>query len=269
MTQMERMLQRKTGSFLSALYMHDISEAVHVMDINIIFAGPGGEAVYSGMDQVLDYLESIGGKSKDTILDMDYQCISLEQDVGIVSMKYTVSRQEYRDICVMHMLVFWSKGRGGWKIVHVHLNDINAEEEKIVIQGEHGSIYMLYAREILFIEARNMYSDVHCSDQIITAHEQLSALWERLPQNFVKIHRSYLVNACCIESIERYEVKLKNGNILPVPEKKYKDVEEKIKPFISKKDITDDRNRKPGEVRYADNKESDATKPYKTEKVSG
>lgn len=74
-----------------------------------------------------------------------------------------------------------------------------------------------------------MYSEIHCMAQNIMAHEQLSAFEICLPQNFVKVHRSYLVNAYCVEKIERYQIRLINGDMLPVPEKKYKEVKEKIR----------------------------------------
>lgn len=236
MNQLERLLQKKTNSFMRSLYMHDTDEAVHMMDVDAILAGPGPETLYSGIEEIRGYLDGFADRSEDTVLVKEYQCIASERDIGMISLIYTAIKKEGKGIYNRHVSVFWSKKGEEWKIVHIHLNDINnLGEGKVMVQGGHGSTYLLLPDEIMFIEARNMYSEIHCRTQVITAHEQLSSIHGRLPSNFLKIHRSYLVNICYVEKVERYRVRLNNGSVLPVPEKKYKDVEEKIKVLIKGK----------------------------------
>jgi len=45
---------------------------------------------------------------------------------------------------------------------------------------------------------------------------------------FIRVHRSYLVNAAHIVSVKRYELTLTNGDVLPIPKQRYAQVRREI-----------------------------------------
>lgn len=229
MNQAEYMLQKRTENFLSSLYMHDIKTIEHMMDDKIIILGLEDKTFCSGINEAAEYLECFLKGCKGCVKEIEYQCIDVDQDIGLISLNYNVAWEEKPEICCRRASFFWSRKDTVWKIVHVHLNDIKMGEEKILVHGKQGCTYMLFIQEIMFIEARNMNSEIHCRTQTVMACEQLAAFQMRLPLNFVKIHRSYLVNAYYVEKVERYQIRLFNGNVVPVPEKKYKEVKQKVK----------------------------------------
>lgn len=63
--------------------------------------------------------------------------------------------------------------------------------------------------EIRFIEASGNYAEIHLENQRLYVDHSLSELLEYyLPKNFVRIHRSYIINCNHITELEAYQVKV-------------------------------------------------------------
>lgn len=56
----------------------------------------------------------------------------------------------------------------------------------------------------------------------------ISDLQKQAGDALIAIHRSYLVNPEFIRDIKRYEITLKNGTVLPVPQRKYNELRQKL-----------------------------------------
>ena len=58
--------------------------------------------------------------------------------------------------------------------------------------------HYLNTDEILFLKADNNTTDFHMHDgSIVSAYKTLKIFENRLPQNFLRIHKSYIINYCC------------------------------------------------------------------------
>lgn len=73
----------------------------------------------------------------------------------------------------------------------------------------------LKLEDIYFIESLSDYVKIHLLDEFIITKEKISALEERLPDFFLRIHRSYLVNTETISSHSKTGVEIK-GETLPI-----------------------------------------------------
>lgn len=62
--------------------------------------------------------------------------------------------------------------------------------------------------DILFCEADGVYSNIQTTSKTITQRIKLKDLNEKLSENFVRVHRSYLVNKSKIESYKSAIIKL-------------------------------------------------------------
>ena len=60
--------------------------------------------------------------------------------------------------------------------------------------------------DIVYIESLSDYIKVHTSENEITSKEKISHIIERLPSNFLRIHRSYIVNTTKISSANLSEI---------------------------------------------------------------
>ena len=85
---------------------------------------------------------------------------------------------------------------------------------------ERTSVYLDHAH-IMYAESCGRHTLVHTPDGIYEATESLSTIAKLYQDLLVRCHASYLVNPAFISSISRFQVELRDGTILPIPEKKY------------------------------------------------
>ncbi len=89
-------------------------------------------------------------------------------------------------------------------------------------------IHIIPVQEIDYIEACGDYADIHTEKGSFLKEKTMKYFEENLPpQQFIRIHRSYIVNVNEVSKIELYEkdtyrVHLKNGKILKAASNGYK-----------------------------------------------
>jgi DNA-binding LytR/AlgR family response regulator len=75
-------------------------------------------------------------------------------------------------------------------------------------------IVRIYFEDIIYIESLSDYIKVHLKNQIeITSKEKISTIAEKLPENFLRIHRSFVVNIRRITRFNSNEVELNNTQL--------------------------------------------------------
>lgn len=107
-------------------------------------------------------------------------------------------------------------------------------EEKInrIVVKHHGEIKIIALNDIDFIEACEDYIKICCGKNVYLKKQTMTATENLLAENeFVRIHRSYLVNIKSINKIEPYEkdshlVVLKDGQRLSVSKTGYAKLKE-------------------------------------------
>tara|TARA_R110000796_G_scaffold252619_2_gene388823 strand:- start:68695 stop:69429 length:735 start_codon:yes stop_codon:yes gene_type:complete len=95
--------------------------------------------------------------------------------------------------------------------------------------------------EILYLKADNNTTDVIMKDgSIISAFKTLKTFEDRLPQNFIRIHQSYILNTDFISRINygKSICALKNGDTQIPFSKSYKDNIDNLKKLLTKSTIT-------------------------------
>ena len=86
-------------------------------------------------------------------------------------------------------------------------------------------------KDIIYIESLSDYLKIHLKDQSIITRETISAIEAKLPQkDFLRIHRSYIVNLASIESFTNEEM-IVNGKALTISRSYKKDVITKLERF--------------------------------------
>ncbi len=73
----------------------------------------------------------------------------------------------------------------------------------------------LNTEDILYVESLDNYVKVHTADQSYITKEKISKLGEKLPNSFLRIHRSFIVNQEKIDSFTKENVKL-NSQRIPI-----------------------------------------------------
>ncbi|MEM6377620.1 MAG: response regulator transcription factor [Bacteroidota bacterium] len=69
--------------------------------------------------------------------------------------------------------------------------------------------------EVLYIESLKDYIRIHLSDQKIMTKEKISDFIEKLPNHFIRIHRSFIINAQQVTAFTNHDVEI-NGQEIPI-----------------------------------------------------
>lgn len=79
--------------------------------------------------------------------------------------------------------------------------------------------YKIAPESILYIEGLKDYIRIHTSDEKIMVLENMKDILEKLPANqFVRIHRSYIIPLNKIRVIEGNQIQITDGTYLPIGE---------------------------------------------------
>lgn len=85
--------------------------------------------------------------------------------------------------------------------------------------------YIVNYQDILYIETFNNNIMLHIKDSNnITIYSSLKEYSDKLPPNFLRCHKSYLVNMNHIRSYEPHKFVLSSGENIPIPPKKYRNI---------------------------------------------
>lgn len=92
------------------------------------------------------------------------------------------------------------------------------------------TIKLILIEEIKYIKGAGIYTELHLTDGRIELHDKsLESLEKLLPSSFQRIHKSYILcwheaDKLVVEAGGRYNMLLKNGELLPVGRSKYKEI---------------------------------------------
>ncbi len=92
----------------------------------------------------------------------------------------------------------------------------NLADTSYVFLRSEGKLHKLLLHEILYIQAMQNYVQCHTASQRFISHITMKAMEEQLPEDqFVRIHKSYLVNKENISRIDGVTVEI-DGQKLPI-----------------------------------------------------
>lgn len=113
-------------------------------------------------------------------------------------------------------------------VVFVQLNEkmIPPKVHRVVAVNE--AVYNLDETVLLYIESLKDHIIWHYGNESVESIDTLKRLEQELSEDFIRVHRSYIVNKRNVSSIQRCSVTMVNGDNIPIPYKKYVEVKEKL-----------------------------------------
>ncbi len=101
------------------------------------------------------------------------------------------------------------------------LNHLNPEKTKQIKVNIGDRIRLVNVEDILYFQASQKYVEAHTQDEYYLLNQSLNDLEDELPEAFVRIHRSVIVQMKMVEEIIKsdtgnYRIKLINGIELPL-----------------------------------------------------
>ncbi|WP_208559196.1 LytR/AlgR family response regulator transcription factor [Marinilactibacillus kalidii] len=116
------------------------------------------------------------------------------------------------------------------RVLTRHLEKKPAIKESIMIESN-GERIKLFLENILFIEVNRRECTIHLKEQIVTTNQTLKEISEKLTDDFIQTHRSYIVHVKYIDRLLKTDIKLSNGENIPLSRRLAKVVQEKFVDF--------------------------------------
>lgn len=80
------------------------------------------------------------------------------------------------------------------------------DEDEFLFIKQNGALHRLMPKDVVYLKAMDNYTQVYFADQRLVANEYLSGLLEKMPDYFVRTHRSYAINLHKMTSISENTV---------------------------------------------------------------
>ncbi|MGL5415576.1 MAG: LytR/AlgR family response regulator transcription factor [Clostridium sp.] len=91
--------------------------------------------------------------------------------------------------------------------------------------------------KILYIETMDKQLRVHYKDKFVDVNETMAVLEKRLSNSyFIRAHKSFLVNARHVRRVEKQDVHLDDGTIIPISRLRLKDFKTELRKYFKDKD---------------------------------
>lgn len=110
----------------------------------------------------------------------------------------------------------------------------NTYPTKYIAVRKSGKLLLLEVEKINYIKGAGIYSEIILKDGRSELHDKsLNKLNVILPSNFVRTHKSYIVNMQCVKSFSslggsKYTLELSGNEILPVSRIKYQEIKKRL-----------------------------------------
>lgn len=111
----------------------------------------------------------------------------------------------------------------------VYMQDAICQNVRIyTIIASDKTIYQIKENEIIYIESQHNHIVWHCVNEEIISNDSLKRIQENLSEEYIRIHRCYIVNRKHVKKVCRCEAHMSNGDAIPIPYKKYVETRERL-----------------------------------------
>ncbi len=262
-------LEERSANILIEYYNNNLEPYFEAMDKDFLWLGPSrGQWVY-GKDNLKEMYDNETHDLSFEIGEMTTSMRMMGSSVCevIVSFDLTTHYPDNEIVYVRERVQFtWEKKKISekkgdntkeWKWMTCHISDEHLQDPRDSIYPVHLSDYLLdsdarSARErriilsdvdnvthyiidanVAWIENFGAHSIIHINDgKTIECKNTVNEINKLYPKKFYRPHVSFLINLNYVVSITRFEIKMSDGTIVPVPEKKYTKVKKDITDFL-------------------------------------
>jgi len=112
--------------------------------------------------------------------------------------------------------------------IRQHNVDVNEKKEDYFFIKADNKLVKIFFDEILFVEALQNYVTIHTADKKYITYLTFKSVEEYLPtEKFIKTHKSYIVSASKVNSIEGNDIRIGNHHV-PISRNEKDEVMEKL-----------------------------------------
>jgi DNA-binding LytR/AlgR family response regulator len=106
----------------------------------------------------------------------------------------------------------------GSRVQEVQGSPLTAESDDVIFLKTDYRVVKINIADIRYVEAMSEYLKIHIEgeEKPIVTLLSMKKMEERLPQNFMRIHRSYIVNLTKIQEINKNRIIMDAETFLPI-----------------------------------------------------
>jgi two-component system LytT family response regulator len=114
----------------------------------------------------------------------------------------------------------------------------NTDKPDFIFVKDGSKLVKVELKKILFIKGSREYVTIHTQDKKIMSLQTLRTLETELPQEFARVHNSYIVNIPSVGTISKNEVEIE-GEIIPIGITYKKSFAERLKKYFPGKSFNE------------------------------
>lgn len=230
-----------------------------------LWIGSCASEYYMGKQEIISVLEhQRGNLPMITLVSKEYHCVMQDRNSCTIAGRYIGATDEdsgeiFSD---MQRITFcWKEKEEALQLMHIHVSNpmtiLEADEVFPHEVGRYTKQYMdvlirketdrlgavsvkdrdnvrhkLRLSSIIYLEAFNIHTLIHTTAGDIYAKVLLSELEVLLNKEesalFVRVHKSFCVSRYYIEKIQRYEMQLYGGHIIPISRSRYQQIRKQL-----------------------------------------
>ena len=240
----------------------DVDFMLGLCDENVTWIGAEQDEFIRGLDNLKNnFAELLQHLRTCHLLNQEFFAAYSDRNTCTVIGRYFVTTDERNDyfLQVQQRCTFvWTIVDGEYKIRHIHVSNPIGElkiakgerfvntvgymankylEEnfkkrffgkRLSVIDSYGALRLVYLSEIMYVKAQRNDLIIALAGGQMQVKMSISEFMRNAGKNFLQVHRSYAVNTDFMSKLERYEVTMKDGEIIPVPAKKYNEVRDEM-----------------------------------------
>lgn len=217
-------------SIISQLHTGAPADVLPWLHHDIIWTDTASSRYFYGYYQAVNFLAHHQGTKKYEIRHLQYHIRNLENGTYIITGKYKAIQKETGcfGTCMSYQTsLVWTAVQDCPRLVHLHISIANPQTPSadfISFHGKKAETYRVLPEEILYIEAENVNCTIHTTSDHLSICQPISQVEKLLPRQFLRVHRSFIINRHYVSRVYRYAIELSNRAVVPIPEKKYMNV---------------------------------------------
>ncbi|KXX67713.1 LytTR family DNA-binding domain-containing protein [Flammeovirga sp. SJP92] len=137
--------------------------------------------------------------------------ITGRRDFGAEAYEYNLTDYLIKPITYPRFLKAVEKGKTSIEESDQKLVE-NSEDDTLYVKADN-KIIKLSLKNIYFVEALSDYMLINTIDKKYVIHSTMKALEKKFPDNFIRVHRSYIVNLTKVETIEDLQIEMPQKSI--------------------------------------------------------
>lgn len=173
-----------TGQVIEDFYHQNPEKIIKRLHSDVAWIGAAGGRCISGRESVSEYIRNIDMSGWE-ILEKEYGTIVNNDNIYIVSgwIKAAASKESGEILHAVQCITFiWKAENGQFWLLHFHVSNPGMQkqpgsrQQRLIVYGKHDHTHVICNKEIIYIEAENTDSVIHCMHGDILSRESLSDL---------------------------------------------------------------------------------------------